>query len=161
MSSLTVEAVWRALEDVKDPEIPVISVVELGVVRDVSLTKDGVVVTITPTFSGCPALDVMQEDIRACLQGIGVEDVTVETQLNPPWTTDWIDDKAREKLRQFGLAPPPYIGSNIEFVLEMQATCPFCGSTDTVMKNAWGPTACRMIYVCESCRQPFEQFKPI
>jgi ring-1,2-phenylacetyl-CoA epoxidase subunit PaaD len=133
----------------------------LGVVREVALADDSITVTITPTFSGCPALDAMREDIRARLIALGARKVIIETQLNPPWTTDWIEDEAREKLRRFGLAPPPYIGGNVEFVLEVQAVCPNCGSNDTVMKNAWGPTACRMIYVCENCHQPFEQFKPI
>lgn len=161
MPALTADAIWQALQDVKDPEIPVISVVELGVVRAVNLSGGQATVTITPTFSGCPALDAMRQDIRQRLEDMGIEDIVIETLLSPPWTTDWIEDTAREKLRQFGLAPPPRLDGNVEFVFEVEATCPHCDSTQTVMKNAWGPTACRMIFYCEGCNQPFEQFKPV
>jgi len=161
MPTPSAAAIWQALQDVKDPEIPVISVVELGVVRAVDVSEEQVTVTITPTFSGCPALDAMRQDIRQRLEEMGLENIVIETQLSPPWTTDWIEDAARERLRQFGLAPPPRLGGNVEFVFEVAATCPHCSSTQTVMKNAWGPTACRMIYYCEHCNQPFEQFKPI
>ena len=156
------QAIWTALDEVEDPEIPVISVVELGVVRDVVVEGDEVTVTITPTFSGCPALDVMREEIAARVQAMeGVEAVQVKTQLSPPWTTDWIDEEARDKLRDFGLAPPPRIDGNVLFMFDVDAQCPNCDSTNTTMTNAWGPTACRMLYTCQNCQQPFEQFKPV
>ncbi len=158
---LTPEAIWRLLEEVKDPEIPVVSLVEMGIVRDVAVTDGRVMVTITPTFSGCPALHVMQEQIRDRLESAGAETVAVQVALWPPWTTDSITGPGREKLRQFGLAPPAIHAGNIEILLREEAECPTCGSSDTSMRNNWGPTPCRAIYYCHSCQQPFEQFKPL
>lgn len=159
---VTADTIWHALEEVKDPEIPVVSVVEMGIVRDVSVSDEGVVVTMTPTFSGCPALDVMRQAIAARVRELGVDDVRVETALHPPWTTDWISDEGREKLRRFGLAPPPQHGGNLVSVAFLDAAvCPRCGSTNTVIKNAFGPTLCRMIWYCQDCQDAFEQFKPL
>ncbi len=160
--SITTQAIWQALEDVKDPEIPVISVVEMGIVRDVIVTAENVTVKMTPTFSGCPALDVMCRDIEACVRQMGFESVTVETVYNPPWSSDWITAVAREKLRQFGLAPPPRHGGNLASVAFLDvAVCPRCRSTNTVIKNNFGPTLCRMIWYCNDCLDAFEQFKPL
>ena len=107
MKNFTPTQIWQALESVKDPEIPVVSVVEMGIVREVVVEDDGVRVMMTPTFSGCPALDVMRREIETAVRQLGIQKVTVETVLPPPWSTDWITDEAREKLRQFGLTPPP------------------------------------------------------
>lgn len=159
---LTAAGVWRALADVKDPEIPVISVVDMGIIRDVELASDGVVVTMTPTFSGCPALDVMRRDIEAAVRGLGAERVTVRTVLHPPWSTEWISEDGREKLRRFGLAPPPrHQGDVAEVMFFDLAECPRCGSTNTSMRNAFGPTLCRMIWYCNDCQDAFEQFKAL
>jgi ring-1,2-phenylacetyl-CoA epoxidase subunit PaaD len=159
---ITPETIWQALEEVKDPEIPVISVVEMGIVREVKLEDWGVTVKITPTFSGCPALHVMQRDIEVRLQQMGIESVKVAIELNPPWSSDWISDEAREKLRQFGLAPPPKHGGNLSSVAFLDvAICPRCHSTNTVIKNSFGPTLCRMIWYCRDCQDAFEQFKPL
>ena len=160
--SLTNEAIWHALEDVVDPEIPVVNLVEMGIVRNVALVEDGVVVTMTPTFSGCPALDVMRRDIKDRLHDLGVANVTVKTVLSPPWSTEWITEEAREKLRQFGLSPPPrHQGDAISVAFLDVAVCPRCGSTNTVIKNTFGPTLCRMIWYCNDCQDAFEQFKPL
>lgn len=157
-----VKEIWQALETVKDPEIPVVSVVEMGIVRDVSIGEDGVVVKMTPTFSGCPALDVMRRDIEVRIHELGYENVTVETVLSPPWTTDWISDEAREKLRQFGLGPPAKHGGDLMSVAFLDvAECPRCGSKNTVIKNSFGPTLCKMIYYCNDCQDAFEQFKTL
>jgi ring-1,2-phenylacetyl-CoA epoxidase subunit PaaD len=158
----TLESIWRALEDVKDPEIPVISVVEMGIVREVNLADGGVTIKMTPTFSGCPALHVMQREIEARLRRMGFKAVSVVVILSPPWSSDWISDEAREKLRQFGLAPPPRHGGNLSSVAFLDvATCPRCKSTNTVIKNSFGPTLCRMIWYCRDCQDAFEQFKPL
>lgn len=155
--------IWQALEAVKDPEIPVVSVVEMGIVREVTLQANGgVLVKMTPTFSGCPALHVMQADITQCVQQMGITEVEVETVLYPPWSTEWITEEAREKLRQFGLAPPPrHTGDAINVAFFDAAECPRCGSKDTVLKNSFGPTLCRMIWYCNQCEDAFEQFKPL
>jgi ring-1,2-phenylacetyl-CoA epoxidase subunit PaaD len=159
---MNVEEIWQALEEVKDPEIPVVSVVEMGIVRDVALSSDGtVVVKMTPTFSGCPALHVMQADIKQKVMEIGAPAVRVETVLYPPWSSDWISDAARQKLKDFGLAPPQKHGGNLEITFYELARCPYCDSANTTLTNSFGPTLCRAIYTCNSCRQPFEQFKAL
>ena len=160
--TVTAAAIWQALEKVKDPEIPVVSVVEMGIVRDVQVTGAGVLVKMTPTFSGCPALDVIKREIAACVKQLGIEQVTVETVLSPPWSSDWISDEAREKLRRFGLAPPRKHGGNLIDVAFLDvATCPYCGANNTVIKNSFGPTLCRMIWYCNDCQDAFEQFKAL
>lgn len=160
--NVTVEDVWRALEGVKDPEIPVVSVVEMGIIRAVEVTPAGVTVTMTPTFSGCPALDVMRRDIEAAVGALGAAEVTVRTVLHPPWSTDRISDVGREKLRQFGLAPPLRHGGDAASVAFFDlAECPRCGSTNTSLRNAFGPTLCRMIWYCNQCQDAFEQFKAL
>jgi len=161
MVTLTAEQIWRALDDVKDPEIPVVSVVEMGIVRDVAVADGKVAVTMTPTFSGCPALHVMKADIEKRVRKLGAENVEVRVTLNPPWTTDWITEEARAKLKAFGLAPPPKHGGDFNVIFLDSAVCPFCGSTDATLKNTFGPTLCRTIYYCNTCQQPFEQFKPV
>lgn len=154
--------IWQALEEVKDPELPLVSVVEMGIVRDVQLVGDNVHVKMTPTFSGCPALDVMRHDIKARIQDLGFSQVTVETVLHPPWTSDWITDSARDKLQQLGIAPPIRHGGNLIPVAFLDiAECPRCGSTNTVLKNAFGPTLCKSIWYCHDCQDGFEQFKAL
>ena len=157
----TLEAIWSALEDVKDPEIPVVSVVEIGIVRDVAIAGETVIVTITPTFSGCPALDAMREGIVERLRQMGIAQVEIRTVLSPPWTTEWIGEETRARLKAFGLAPPPRHDGDFTLVLLDQVACPYCGSKDTSLRNSFGPTLCRAIFTCNACRQPFEQFKPL
>jgi ring-1,2-phenylacetyl-CoA epoxidase subunit PaaD len=162
MNRVSLEIIWQMLEKIPDPEIPVVSLVEMGIVRGVEQTEDGrVTVTITPTFSGCPALEVMKADIVTQLQQGGVAEVIVRTVLAPPWTTDWITDAARGKLKAFGLAPPPKHGGDFAILLFDPVLCPYCNSEKTALKNNWGPTPCRMIFYCDACQQPFEQFKPL
>jgi len=159
--NLTEERIWQALQNVKDPEIPVVSVVELGIVRRVEVAADAVHVTITPTFSGCPALHVMRAEIEEQIRALGARDVTVHTTLHPPWSSDWITESAREKLKDFGLAPPHRHGGNVPITFHEPVSCPYCDSQNTTIKNTFGPTLCRAIYYCENCRQPFEQFKAV
>lgn len=158
---LTVETIWQALQEVKDPEIPVVSVVEMGIVRDVTLSADAVQITITPTFAGCPALHVMRSEIKDRLACLGASSVHVETALHPPWSSDWITESGRHKLKDFGLAPPPRHGGNVPVTFYEPVACPYCDSQDTTIKNTFGPTLCRAIYYCNDCRQPFEQFKAL
>lgn len=148
-----------------DPEIPVISVVELGVVRDVSVSYDGtsVHVTITPTYSGCPAMREIESDIRVALENAGATTVTIDTVLAPAWTTDWIGADAKEKLRRYGIAPPaPAEHGGLVVLTRNRAPveCPWCGSHNTRLQSEFGSTACKAIHVCNACRQPFDEFKP-
>jgi ring-1,2-phenylacetyl-CoA epoxidase subunit PaaD len=161
MAALTQEQAWQILQQVEDPEIPVVSVVEMGLIREIKVEGERVGVVMTPTFTGCPALKTMQDDIRARLQEAGAAEVEIKISHNPPWSSDWISPDAREKLRAFGLAPPPMHGGSFDLNLLDIAICPFCGSENTEIKNNFGPTLCRAIFYCNQCQQPFEQFKPI
>ncbi len=160
-AAITVEEIWQALDEVPDPEIPVVSLVEMGVIRDVKIRAAGVLVTMTPTFSGCPALLVMEAEITVKVKELGFVHVEVESQLDPAWTTEWITSEAREKLKGIGLSPPPRHDGDFELVILNAAECPYCGSEDTVLRNSFGSTPCRMIFTCNNCTQPFEQFKPL
>jgi ring-1,2-phenylacetyl-CoA epoxidase subunit PaaD len=158
--------IWAALDEIPDPEIPAISVVELGVIRGFAFEPrpDGgerLRVELLPTFIGCPAIEVMREQVGERLRGLEVADeVTVELTFAEPWTSDRISAGGREKLRASGFAPPLFIGLETLDTIQ-QATCPYCGSRNTTLGNPFGPTLCRAIYHCENCRQPFEQFKTV
>ncbi len=157
-------AVWDALAGVADPEIPAVSVVDMGMVREVSVDHDKVHVVVLPTFTGCPAIAEIISDVGAAVSKVsGVSDVEVTTSFDPPWTTDRITEDGRTKLKEFGLAPPTGKGPVLitEIGLPAHAECPFCGSMNTHNENPFGPTPCRSLYYCENCRNPFEQFKPI
>lgn len=158
---ITAERVWQVLNTISDPEIPVVSLVEMGIAREVQVDGARVVVTITPTFAGCPAMHHMREQIVEQLRAIGLAQIEIRTALNPPWTSDWISDEARSKLKQFGLAPPPRHTGQIEIALLEAVTCPHCGSKDTVLDNAFGPTLCQSLHYCRACRQSFQRFKPL
>jgi ring-1,2-phenylacetyl-CoA epoxidase subunit PaaD len=161
---LSRERVMEILDEVMDPEVPVISVVELGIIRDVAVSADRVQVTVTPTYSGCPAMKVIEDDIRSALVSAGAESVEVKTTFSPAWTTDWIGAEAREKLRSYGIAPPgPAPATELVTLERRQAAvvCPFCGSSNTRLQSEFGSTACKAIHVCDECRQPFDEFKAI
>jgi ring-1,2-phenylacetyl-CoA epoxidase subunit PaaD len=158
---LSIDSAWKILDQVKDPEIPVVSVVEMGIIRDLEIDGERIKVTMTPTFTGCPALKVMQEEIEAHLRQAGAKEVEVVISHSPPWSSDWIADSARQKLKGFGLAPPACHGGLIGDDLLDFAACPYCDSNNTSLKNSFGPTLCRAIFYCNDCQQPFEQFKPI
>ncbi len=148
-----------ALEEVKDPEIPTVSVVEMGIIDEVNIEDDIASITMIPTFSGCPALHEIRADIAAAVRAAGFEpDVVVSKKA---WSTDRLSDSAREKMRAVGLAPPSSHAGDVEWEWFSAVPCPFCGSTDTVMDNAFGPTLCRAIMYCNACSQPFEKFKPL
>lgn len=154
--------VWSALDTVTDPEIPVVSIVDMGIVAKVTLHGGEVTVEMTPTFVGCPALDVIRENIRHAVQAAGFETVRVDVVFDPPWTSDRITPDGRRKLKEFGLAPPGSACSGgVDEDLVAIVACPYCDSRDTALESIFGPTLCRAIHYCNSCRQSFEQFKPV
>jgi ring-1,2-phenylacetyl-CoA epoxidase subunit PaaD len=160
---ITEADVWAALADVEDPEIPVVSVVDMGVVRSVRIDDTRVHVEFTPTFLGCPALDYMRARMAEKIAELGAEP-DVEVVLDDSWSTDRISAEGREKLREAGFAPPAPRETNRPRLLQLQTgtfRCPYCGSADTALENLFGPTPCRSLRYCRSCRQPFEQFKTI
>ena len=154
---------WDALAEIPDPEIPVISLVELGVVRDIDVENGCVRVDFTPTFLGCPALEVMRDAMEERIRALGVEP-EIRVRLDDSWSTDRITPAGREKLRASGFAPPVPREASTPTLLQLQSNvfrCPYCGSTETRLENIFGPTPCRLLRYCTSCRQPFEQFKTI
>jgi ring-1,2-phenylacetyl-CoA epoxidase subunit PaaD len=156
--------IFEILERVTDPEVPVLSIIDLGIVRDVTITGDGdnreAVVTITPTYSGCPAMDVLAMGIRMALAGSGFRKVVVQNQLSPAWTTDWMSEDGKRKLKEYGIAPPVRkTGRDLALFEEDEVECPRCGSTHTVLVSRFGPTSCKSLFKCEQCLEPFEHFK--
>ena len=148
-----VAEIWRWLDEVPDPEIPVISVVDLGIVRDVSWQGDALEVTVTPTYSGCPATAVIAMDVETVLRDRGLTDIRLKTQVAPPWTTNWMSDKGRAKLSDYGIAPPSPAGG--------PDACPRCGSTEVERVSQFGSTPCKAHWRCRDCLEPFDYFKCI
>lgn len=160
---VTTERVWEALGEIADPEIPVISLVDLGVIRDVEVVGRQVRVEFTPTFLGCPAQEVMRDRVAEAVRALGAEP-QIDVILDDSWSTDRITAEGRRKLEESGFAPPHLRASAGSMVVQLDAQafrCPYCGSADTTLENLFGPTPCRSIRYCRSCRQPFEQFKTI
>jgi len=161
--SLTTDAVWRALAEIPDPEIPVISIVDLGVVAGVRVDGERVEIEFTPTFMGCPALDAMRRQMEDAVRAVGAEPV-VRVVLDDSWSTDRISPEGREQLRNAGFAPPAPRSAGTPTLVQLERgpfRCPWCESTDTRLENVFGPTPCRSLRYCNACRQPFEQFKTI
>jgi ring-1,2-phenylacetyl-CoA epoxidase subunit PaaD len=159
--SVQISDVWRWLQAVPDPEIPVISIVDLGIVRGVEIANDAVVVSVTPTYSGCPATQVIAQDIRDAITARGIADVTVEQVLSPPWTTDWLTDAGREALREYGIAPPCGLAGagGAPAGKPKLVPCPRCESTQTSEISRFGSTPCKAQYRCDACLEPFDYFK--
>ncbi len=152
------------LHQVKDPEVPVIDIVELGIVREVHTDVSPIRIEITPTYSGCPAMRVIEEQIREVLQKNGIAEVEIRTVHSPAWTTEWMSEETREKLRVYGIAPPGRLSESAAdplAVLDRIVACPLCGSEDTELTSEFGSTACKSLYHCRNCCQPFEHFKCI
>lgn len=153
--------IWSILKNVSDPEIPVLTVVDMGVVREVEEREGKVLVSITPTYSGCPAMNEIESNIRWALEEAGYNEVEVKTLIAPPWTTDWMTDEGKQKLQEFGIAPPE--GSSADksvlFGEAKKVTCPHCKSRNTTLVSQFGSTACKAMYKCEDCKEPFDYFK--
>lgn len=161
---LTVQKIWQLLEGVADPEVPVLSILDLGIVRGVQVAAEGrILVTITPTYSGCPAMSAIATDIRLQLLAEGYTDVEIRHQLSPAWTTDWLSEAGRRKLEAYGIAAPvPGTATGHALRLFGQDTavrCPQCQSDNTKLLNQFGSTACKALYQCQDCREPFDYFK--
>ena len=158
---VTEKDIWGFLEEVSDPEIPVLSVVDLGVVRTVELTpKNECKITITPTYTGCPAMKTMEEDIISKLNEKGISSVEVSLTLHPAWTTDWLSENGKKKLKEYGIAPPENeIDKSVLFAEPTVVPCPLCHSENTKMVSQFGSTACKAHYQCNDCMEPFDYFK--
>lgn len=157
----TSDSIRELLSTIKDPEVPAISIIELGIVRDVLLRENEITVTITPTYSGCPAMKMIEDDIRSVLNEHGFSKILIKTIHSPAWTTDWISDIAKEKLKKYGISPPQSASQSPILQIEVpKVICPQCDSTDTQLRSEFGSTSCKAFYFCYSCSQPFEYFKP-
>jgi ring-1,2-phenylacetyl-CoA epoxidase subunit PaaD len=154
---------WAIADTVVDPEIPVLTLVDLGVVRNLKRIDNGVEVTITPTYTGCPAMDAMAADLKRAFEQRGFDPVTMKTVLSPAWTTDWLSDHAKNKLNNYGIAPPPNSTADKNALLgkPKEVRCPRCASTNTTMISNFGSTACKALWKCEDCKEPFDYFKCI
>jgi ring-1,2-phenylacetyl-CoA epoxidase subunit PaaD len=157
------ESIFSLLSEIPDPEIPVISIVELGVIRDVIISEKDIEVIITPTYSGCPAMKQMEDDVRKKMQEQGFENIKITTVYNPAWTTDWLSDEAKLKLQKYGIAPPEESTTDKSFLTgkPKNVTCPRCKSKNTVMISQFGSTACKALYKCNECLEVFDYFKCI
>ncbi|MFA3783496.1 1,2-phenylacetyl-CoA epoxidase subunit PaaD [Melioribacteraceae bacterium 4301-Me] len=155
--------ILELLEQVKDPEIPVLNVVEMGIVRDVKFIDDKIEIDITPTYSGCPAMKTIEDEIKNILNENGILNSIVNKIYSPPWTTDWITEDAKRKLKQYGIAPPEGTAEDdfTKEIITKPVECPFCNSKQTQLTSQFGSTACKSLWVCQSCGQPFEHFKYI
>jgi len=153
--------IWQILEKVCDPEVPVLTIIDLGVVRGIKLEEEQIEVVITPTYSGCPAMNVIEVNIKSVLQEHGFQKIKVTTVLSPPWTTDWLSEAGRKKLKAYGIAPPQGSSEDksVLFGEEKKIPCPLCDSTNTKMISPFGSTACKSLYQCKDCLEPFDYFK--
>ena len=162
MKKLTKQEVMRWLEEVKDPEIPVLSLIDLGVIQSVEIEDNSKVrVDMTPTFSGCPAMDHMVNEVKEVLSRNQVEDFEVNVSFEKPWSSNNISPRGRKALKKFGLAPPHKYDVVVDLNIIQHASCPYCDSDDTEMNSPFGPTLCRSLHYCHNCKQAFEQFKPL
>lgn len=153
---------WQVLEQVMDPEVPVVSVVDLGIIREVAWVDGHLMVAVTPTYSGCPATELIESEISKALERAGFRAPHLERRLAPAWTTDWISEQGRERLRVYGIAPPAGSSSKRSLLGEKdEICCPHCGSHDTEVVSQFGSTACKALYRCRSCLEPFDYFKCI
>lgn len=156
------QSIWSLLEDIKDPEIPVLSIVDLGIVRDVAVDEEQVTVTITPTYTGCPAMDMIAASIKMELMAKGYREVKVVSVISPAWTTDWMTEKGKQQLKEYGIAPPnprQQVCTDKLFAPDEAVQCPHCDSWHTRRISEFGSTACKALYQCEDCLEPFDYFK--
>ena len=162
--NISIEKVWQLLENICDPEIPVLSITDLGIVRDVKFVRSSpgeeiLEIAVTPTYSGCPAMDVIIFNIKMMLLQEGLKKAKIIQQLSPAWTTDWMTEKGKEKLKAYGIAPP--VGKSLDkiYLEELEVQCPLCRSKNTRLLSQFGSTACKALYQCNECKEPFDYFK--
>ena len=163
-NNYTKEQVWEFLSEIPDPEIPVITITELGVVRKVEVQKNNATITITPTYTGCPAMQLFEDEIIKTLHEKGMQDIVIKMVYSPAWTTAWMSEEAREKLRIYGIAPPVKGTEDKGILFEVgpkTVACPLCKSSNTKLKSQFGSTACKALYQCNDCLEPFDYFKCI
>ncbi|MDB5198282.1 MAG: phenylacetate-CoA oxygenase, PaaJ subunit [Chitinophagaceae bacterium] len=165
-NKISVGEIWQILEKITDPEIPILSIVDLGIVRDVKISPSllvekgqGVEVFITPTYSGCPAMDMISMSIRMELLQHGFTNIKITQQLSPAWTTDWMTERGKEKLQQYGIAPPVGKVMDQQFLDDLKVECPQCHSKNTKLLSEFGSTACKALFQCQDCKEPFDYFK--
>jgi ring-1,2-phenylacetyl-CoA epoxidase subunit PaaD len=151
--------IWKLMKDIYDPEIPVLSITDLGIVRDVKCNDAGVEVFVTTTYSGCPAMDVISMNIRLALLKEGFKKIKITQQLSPAWTTDWMTESGREKLKAYGIAPPVGKSFDKTYLEELKVECPRCHSSNTKLISLFGSTSCKALYQCKDCLEPFDYFK--
>jgi ring-1,2-phenylacetyl-CoA epoxidase subunit PaaD len=159
--NIAIDDIMGWLQEVKDPEIPVLSLVDMGIIRNIEIDGDKVEVTITPTFVGCPALDFIRDEILSALHDHGIAEATVIVSFKEPWSSDMITENGKRALKEFGLAPPMKVALIDDIGFLDEVACPRCSGTNTELKTPFGPTLCRSIHYCHDCREAFEQFKPV
>ncbi len=160
--NITAKKIWAILETVCDPEVPVLTIIDLGIVREVKVNGEAVEIVITPTYSGCPAMDVISMNIRLALLQEGITNISIKQILSPAWTTDWMTEEGKQKLKAYGIAPPQYKQVVCEpelFGKEESIQCPLCNSYNTRLVSQFGSTACKALYQCNDCKEPFDYFK--
>jgi ring-1,2-phenylacetyl-CoA epoxidase subunit PaaD len=157
--NITKEELWKLMETVYDPEIPVLSVIDLGIVRDINVYKEEIEIIITPTYSGCPAMDVIAMNIRMALVKEGFTSIKISHQLSPAWTTDWMTEAGKQKLKSYGIAPPSAKTFDKNYLENLVVECPLCRSKNTKLISQFGSTACKALYQCLDCQEPFDYFK--
>jgi ring-1,2-phenylacetyl-CoA epoxidase subunit PaaD len=161
----TLDAVWAILETINDPEIPVLSITDLGIVRNVSINHQSesddpiITITITPTYSGCPAMDLISVQIKMAMIAAGFHQTKIEQALSPAWTTDWITENGKQQLKAYGIAPPVGKSFDNAYLEDLAIECPQCNSTNTTLVSAFGSTACKALFKCNDCKEPFDYFK--
>jgi ring-1,2-phenylacetyl-CoA epoxidase subunit PaaD len=160
------EEIWELLSEVKDPEIPVLSIIDLGIAREVTIENDKVIVRITPTYSGCPAMKAIEDEIEKTLRVNGIQNFEVKKDFSETWTTDWMSEEGKRKLKEYGIAPPGKTNREDDFLKSLKGSskvipCPYCDSTNTELQSEFGSTACKSQYYCHDCEEPFEHFKCI
>lgn len=161
-ATYSTDEIRTILDRVMDPEVPVLSVLDLGIVRDIEIENEKVTVTITPTYTGCPAMDVISMQIRIELLAAGIKEIEIKQVLSPAWTTDWMSDRGKQRLREYGIAPPlarQQVCSPARFAAEEAIQCPHCSSYHTHRVSEFGSTACKALYQCDDCKEPFDYFK--
>lgn len=158
--TITEEHIWQILKEVPDPEVPVLNLLDLGIIRDVKFNEEEIEVIVTPTYSGCPATSMINMAIKMKLIERGFNNIKITNQLSPAWTTDWMTEEGKQKLKAYGIAPPVYSKNNDElFSKTDEVECPLCGSKHTHLVSQFGSTACKALYQCDDCREPFDYFK--